>query len=192
MSGQYTRSKYDANLTDSSFVQSTKPGYLVLTTAQEHQQPCISKYGPRNNRQCVSSELGVKFNESVKIESKLKGIGNGLSRNIDIDDFLKNNDILANEYGQIEKVVPQNCSDFLSYNYTRFNPNEKLQEKAWNRYEYPIQDPMSRYFSGIPGFTHGNNRCGQSTRYDTRNQLEEKNKLMRKAAAISSNVQAKP
>ena len=187
MSSQFTRSSYDQVKTDSNLVQSTKPGYLVFNTIQQHPNQCYSANGPRNNRPNVSSELGVERTNLIGIESMLKGIGGELSRNIDMNTFINQDTKLANQYQNIPKNVPENCSILMEPSYTRLNPNEKLQEQSWNRYEYHIYDPMTRYFEGIQGFTSGNNRQGLSTRIDVHKQLEEKNKVMRKLAGKIQN-----
>ena len=181
---QFTRSTYDQANTNSQHVQSTKASYLTFNTLQEHPNACHSANGPRNNRPNASSELGVNRIIAVNIESMLKGIGPGseLSRNIDINSFLKNETKLVNEYDNISKKIPESCSTLLDTSYTRLNPNEKLQEKSWNRYEYQIDNSTSRVYNGIQGFTQGNNRQGLSTRIDVHDQLEKKNKVMRKLA----------
>jgi hypothetical protein len=178
MSSLFTRSTYDQVKTDSNFVQSTKPGYLTLTTPQESEKQCF----PSTGVQIGKAKLGVNYNDAVQIENYLKGIGGELSRNVDIKTFVNRDMELVNKYENMPKNIPGDCSNFLDVNYTRLNPNVKLQEQAWNRYEYHIYDPMSRHFEGIQGFTEGNNRQGLSTRYDTRNQLEQKNKAMKKLA----------
>jgi len=183
MTSQFTRSSYDQVKTDSKLVQSTKPIYLIFGTPQEHQNPCYSANGPRNNRPNASSELGINRTNLIGVESMLKGIGGDLSRNMDVNTFVKRDAELINQYENVPKNIPNNCSTLLEPIHTRLNPTEKLQEQSWNRYEYHIYDPMSRHFDGIQGFTRGNNREGIATRIDIRSQLDAKNKAMRKLAS---------
>ncbi len=187
MSSQFTRSSYDQNKTNNDFIQSTKAGYLTLTTIQEPPNQCHSLHGPRNTRTGTSSELGTKYKDSIQIESMLKGLGGDLSRNLDINSSIKRDISLIDKYEKMPKTTVNTCSTFLDVNHTRLNPNDKLQEKPWNRYEYQIQDPMSKYFDGFVSTnklnnTHGNNRQGISTRYESKVLLEEKNKAFRKIA----------
>jgi hypothetical protein len=182
MIGEYTRNQYSQQRTNDDWVRSTKINNLIFTTPQLSNTPCYSANGPRNTRLMASSELNTNYNQTVDIENMLLGLGSDLSRNIDVKTFVNRDLELSDKYKNLNKKEPSMCSTFLDPNHTRLNSNQKVQELAFNRYDFPIIDPINNVFNGIQGYTDANSRNGSSTRIDMRKQLDEKNKMMRKIA----------
>jgi hypothetical protein len=189
MIGEYTRNTYSQQRTNDDWVRSTKINNFVFTTPQNSNTPCYSANGPRNTRTMASSELNTNYDQTIDIENMLRGLGTDLSRNIDVKTFLNRDLELSDKYKNLNKRETTTCSTFLDQNYTRLNSNQKIQELAFNRYEFPIIDPINNVFNGIQGHTDANHRNGVSTRMDMRAQLDEKNKLMRKMANNISKTQ---
>ena len=78
---------------------------MIFNAPQEHQNPCYSANGPRAKRPNTSSELGVDRSGLVGVEGMLKGIGDELSRNIDVNTLIKRDVDLVNQYENATKML---------------------------------------------------------------------------------------
>lgn len=182
MSGYFSRPMYDNCYTEESLNSSIKPGLLVLNTIQEPENNCFSN-GPRNNRKLNSSELDVNYTNAIDIESSLKGLDVPLSRCFDKNTLFDKEKRLKQVYDNLPKKQVKQCNTFLDDNYTRLNPQNNINELSYNRYDFPIIDPREYVFNGFAdNNTIGNNRHGMSSRIELKNQLDIKNKEMRKMA----------
>lgn len=199
MSGHFSRNLYDECYNKEALNLSTGPGKWTLDTAQQSDALCYSQNGPRNTRTGNSSVLPIEYPNAVEIESALKGLDVPLSRCMSVNS-LQERDVTMNKmYNEAKKRnAGQNCNNFLDMNYTRLEEPSRITEKSYNRYGFPIIDPNEWNFFGFSGQqfnsnTEGNVRDGRSTRYDTKAELDKKNKEMRmnagkfqKLAAINS------
>jgi hypothetical protein len=180
MSGYFSRGRYDNCYTIDYLESSIKPGNLILDTIQEPNTACFSKNGPRNTRNLNSSEIDINYNNAIDIESSLKGLDLPVSRCINNNSLIERDTKLLNIYNNIPKKKINQCSNYLEYDYTRLNSQNNLNEIAYNRYEYPIIDPVEYVFSGFKdNDTFGNNRSGIPSRIYVKNNLEITNKKMR-------------
>lgn len=188
MSGIYTRSKYDYCNNVRTVEISTKPGNLVLTTPQELDDMCYSLNGPRNTRTLNSNNLGVNFSGAIDVESNLIGLGYPLSRCYENNTLVEKDTNLNNTYNQLQKKIPKECNDFLDNNYTRLEPQQRISELPYNRYDFAIINPQEFVFNGFSdNNTIGNNRGGSSTRYESKLIVDQQNKKFRELSSSYTN-----
>jgi len=184
MSGIFARSRYDECNNFEQLNISTGAHRWVHNTIQTHPNACISANGPRNSRQMNSSELNVKFTDAIDIESSLKGMDIPLSRCMNSQTLIERDASLNKLYTNVNnKVEPKQCSKIMDFNYTRLNIQDKVVEKPYNNWQFPIIDPRENVFYGFTQYnTDANNRDGSSTRYETKMNLEKLNVQLKNSA----------
>jgi len=180
MSGYFSRSLYDECNNKESIGISTKPGQWVFDTLQEHQEGCFSKNGPRNTRGMATSQVGIRYTDTIDIENSLRGSDIPLSRCMGLNTLQERDEKLNKLYTAIPKKEIISCSNNMDYNYTRLEPRLNLVEQSFNRYGYPIIDPLEFVYNGFEQYgMDKNNREGVSTRFNSKAKLEEANKKLR-------------
>ena len=184
MSGYFSRSLYDNCNIQSNTDITTGPGTWVLNTSIDHQNACFPDNGPRNTRGYTSSEIGVKYTDAIDIENSLKGLDVPLSKCYSNNTLVDKDERLNKLYNNIPKKEFIDCpSENNSDKSTRLDLRDKVIEKPFNRYEYPIIDHKEFIYFGFNQYNMGNNnRNGISTRYDVKTKLIEHNKKLKKKA----------
>jgi hypothetical protein len=187
MSGYFTRPLYDECSTAEGLKISTAPGFWIEKTPQQSEAMCFSNNGPRSTRSGNSSFLPIEYPNAVEIESSLRGLDVPLTRCMNTRTLVERDQTLNKNYTDAKKRTTSVCSSFLDLNYTRLEEPSRLTEKAYNRYDFPIIDPKEWVFNGFSNgqfatSTDGSSRDGRSTRFDSKAELERKNKEMRQNA----------
>lgn len=180
MSGEFTRHRYDLYENETAVRDSTKPGLLTLSTIQQLDDACYAPNGPRSTRLFNSNYNAVNYSNAIDMESNLLGIGFPLSRISENNSLIEKDAKLNEIYNKSAKKTSVQCNDYLDYKYSRLEPQSKVVELSFNRFEYPIINPLEFVYNGFSdNNTIGNNRDGSSTRYNTKIVIEEQNKKMR-------------
>jgi len=197
MSSYYARIKYDGCTTCEDVNISTGPSKWVHNTDQEHDKACFSQNGPRGTRTMASSYNDVNYPQGVDIESSLRGLDIPLSRCIDKRTLIERDIKLNKLYTDAEKRNRgHDCNpNATDLQYTRLNPYTNITETAFNRYEFPIIDPVNWVFDGHnsgPFITNTKdpNRSGRSTRHDYKVKIDPYLKALRLEAKKSGPIVA--
>lgn len=190
MSGIFARTRYDECNNYEQLNISTGPDRWTQNTIQTHPNACMSANGPRNSRLMNSSELNARYNDVVDIESSLFGLDVPLSRCMNAQTLMERDTSINKLYNNIQnKSVPLQCSNVMDFNYTRLNVQDRVTERPYNNWDYPIIDPREFVYYGFQQFnTDANNRDGSATRYETKIQLEGLNKKLKDSAVLFNNI----
>ena len=189
MSGYFSRSLYDECNNKESIGISTKPGQWVFDTLQEHQEGCFSKNGPRNTRGMATSQVGIRYTDTIDIENSLRGSDIPLSRCMGLNTLQERDEKLNKLYTAIPKQEIIACSNNMDYLYTRLEPRLNVVEQSFNRYGFPIIDPLEFVYNGFEQYgMDKNNREGVSTRFNAKSKLEESNKKLREQSRRFSDI----
>ena len=190
MSSYFSRSRYDNYFTVEDANISVKPGEITLNTIQEPTFKCKSNNGPRNTRVRNSTELDFNYLSVIELENTLLGLNLPTSRNINENDLNNRENRISTFYNTNNKRNIPECDTFLDFNYTRLNNSSNINELSYNRYEYPIINPIEYVYNGFDiGNTTGNNRQGTSTRIEVKDKLEITNKKNRTNARSISTIE---
>ena len=186
MSSYFGRSRYDNYCTYEDAAISVKPGEIILNTVQEPDFKCNSENGPRNTRIMNSTELDFNYPSAIDLENTLIGLDIPTSRNVNKYDIYNRENKIATFFNTTKKRNIEECNNFLDFNYTRLNNYSNINELPYNRFEYPIINPIEYVYNGFNnGNTIGNNRQGMSTRIEVKNKLDSTNKSDRIKARSS-------
>jgi hypothetical protein len=180
MSGIFARRNYDTCFQSEIIDQTTKPGTIALEpTVARSEKSCYSKNYPHSNRVRNSGDLNiVNYADAIHIENYLLNLDLPNSKCLSVEALTEKNKILEKEAIKLKNIYNvQDCDvDLVSTRYTRLTNNiNEIKEKAFNRYEYPLLNPLDFVYYGIDSTNQlGNSRSGISTRIDVKDKLTKK------------------
>ena len=168
MSGIISRTKYDNDYQNEFLNQQTNEGnYRINNNYSENDVKCYSSFGPRQNRNNSNTEIFSYNNSDRKdVENNLKNLDMPLSRSMKNKTLNEKNQLLNDILKSKELKVFNECNDLLDINDTRLNNDiRELKSVNIDRYGYPIINPLSYVFNGIPNTEQINNeRNGVNSR----------------------------
>lgn len=168
MSGFNTRTRYDNDFYNEFVNQQTNEGnYRLDPTYSENNLRCHSLYGPRQNNNKANTEVSsYNLLDRREVESYLRNLDMPNSRSMNFRTLNDKNNKLSEMLKNKQLNVNIQCDNYLDNNNTRLDNNIlDLKSVNINRYEYPIVDPQSYVFNGIPNTEQVNNdRNGVNSR----------------------------